>query len=61
MRENAVNRENKKQMLQCLTVTRKSRRDLVKDKNMTTDMIINKYPILMTERSCRFFIHAALI
>ena len=57
MRENAVNRENKKQMLQCLTVTRKSRRDLVKDKNMTTDIIINKYPIL----SCRFFIHAALI
>ena len=48
MRENAVNRENKKQMLQCLTVTRKSRRDLVKDKNMTTDIIINKYPILMT-------------
>jgi hypothetical protein len=59
MRENAVNRANKKQMLQCLTVTRKSRRDLVKDKNMTTDMIINKYPILMTLNEA--FIHAALI
>ena len=57
MRENAVNRANKKQMLQCLTVTRKSRRDPVKDKNKTTFVIINKYPIL----SCRFFIHAALM
>ena len=62
MRESAVNRANKKQMLQCLPVTRKSRRDLMKDKNLTTDIIINKYPILMTlNEAVGFFIHAAFI
>ena len=34
----------------------------MKDKNLTTDIIINKYPILMTlNEAVGFFIHAAFI
>jgi hypothetical protein len=48
MRTNTVNRANKQKMLHCLTVTRKIWRDFVKDKKATADMILNKYPMLIT-------------